>query len=380
MNRTIKQDPPWPHAALAEPDRQVIRKPVLFWLLQTGGWSAFGGAMYLWALSYQDAGDAFVNKLLLVGLGFLLTLAARSLFRIARRSPRSPLAIASLLVVVSFVGAVLWRETHFVAFQLYLDWRSGSTLDVALAWIPIGTLLYDSFVLLAWSLLYFVINNTLELERQAQRLREAEGLAYEARLRALRAQIEPHFLFNTLNSISTLVAEGEGASARAMIARLSDFFRLTLERSDSGEISIAEELEFVRRYLEIEQARFGERLKVIIDAPAELQGARVPTLVLQPLVENAVKHGILGRESGGVLAIRITRNHGSLRLSVTDDGAGSSSVLPSGSGRGLAITRARLAAVYGDAARFDLSRSDGGGTAASIEIPYRTADQAELTS
>jgi two-component system sensor histidine kinase AlgZ len=125
----------------------------------------------------------------------------------------------------------------------------------------------------------------VELEKQRERATKAEARAQEARLAALRSQLEPHFLFNTLNAISTLVAEGQNPDAVRMIARLSDFLRLTLDTVNTSEITVAEELEFVRRYLEIEQVRFGDRLQVTIDAQPETMAALVPALVLQPLVE-----------------------------------------------------------------------------------------------
>src|SRR5262249_18784247 len=156
-----------------------------------------------------------------------------------------------------------------------------------------GTLMYDGFVLLAWCLLYSAITNWMQLEDQRERAIRAEGMAQAARLQALQSQLEPHFLFNTLNAISTLVVDGRTADAARMITRLSDFLRLTLETTDTPEISLAEELEFARRYLDIEQVRFGSRLRVIIDAQPDAMGGMVPALVLQPLIENAVKHGVL---------------------------------------------------------------------------------------
>ena len=284
--------------------------------------------------------------------------------------------MVSILVVltVSFAGAAIWRETHTLLFQLYYRAQTSGSTPIELVAIPLGTLLYDGFVLLAWSLLYFAINDWTELREQRERAVKAETMAQAARLRALQSQLQPHFLFNTLNAISTLVVEGQTAAAARMIARLSDYLRLTLETTSTPEIPVAEELEFVRRYLEIEQVRFGTRLHVTIKAQPEAMRGLVPALVLQPLVENAVKHGVLTREHGGSVTVTAEQKNGALRLCVSDDGPGlpqdGSAVL----GVGLSNTATRLSELYGDASRFSLCASPAGGLAATIEIPFRAAD------
>lgn len=270
-------------------------KRELFWWLQALGWSAFGVLMFVWGLDYWRPIDAFINKLLMVGLGFAITMAFRAVFRRMRAASVPHFVTALVVAVLAFAGAAVWIEIGFALFQACLSLAYIGQLQVHPSKIPVGTLLYQGFVLLTWSLLYFGINAVLELEQEKRRASAAEALAHQARLEALRSQLEPHFLFNTLNAISTLVVEGENAQAAKMIARLSDFLRLTLETVERPEISVAEELEFVRRYLEIEQVRFGDRLRVTIEAAPEVMSNRVPALLLQPLVENAALHGV---ESG----------------------------------------------------------------------------------
>lgn len=347
------------------------REALLFWVLQTAGWIAFGVVMYAWGLSYWSPKDAFVNKSLLVTIGFLVTLVFRIIYRAARNRGLQPVASAALIGLVSFCGAVLWRESHAILLQLYSSTATGGKRTLQLSAISLGTWLYDGFVLLAWSLLYYAINGWRELENEKCRTKVAEDTARAAKLRALQSQLEPHFLFNTLNAISTLVAEGQNAAASRMIVRLSDFLRLTLGASDTPEISVAEELDFVRSYLEIEQIRFGGRLKVSIEAEPAAMNGMVPALVLQPLVENAVKHGVLPREQGGAIAVRIAKSHGVLHLSVGDDGTGLSREL-SKQGIGLRNTAARLAELYGGKSCFSLSSSLAGGVTASIELPFRS--------
>jgi two-component system, LytTR family, sensor kinase len=350
-----------------------FRTTSLFWILQVGGWLAFGVAMFAWGLDYFNPRDALVNKALLVITGFAVTLILRSLYRRVRARSRTPLATALLIFLFSFTGAAIWREVQNLLFQVYASAAIGRNVAVRLVAIPLGTLMYDGFVLFTWSLLYYGVNDWVEIERQRERATKAEAMAHAARLRALQSQLEPHFLFNTLNAISTLVVEGQNSDAARMIARLSDFLRLSLETSDTPEISVAEELEFVRRYLEIEQVRFGDRLKVAIEAPADAMNGLVPALVLQPLVENAVKHGVLPREKGGSVTVTVARNNGALQLRVADDGPGLPEGAPVAPAVGLSNTAARLAVLYADKASFSLDSSPDGGVTATMEIPFRTA-------
>src|SRR5205823_9799095 len=172
-------------------------------------------------------------------------------------------------------------------------------------------------------------------------------------------QLKPHFLFNTLNSISALMYSDVEA-ADAMLARLSDFLRLMLDREMDQEVTLQEELEFVRRYLEIEKIRFDERLTIEVDVARDIQQARVPTLALQPLVENAIHHGIAPRPRGGSIAIRARRDDGRLHISVSDDGIGVRDEHPR-ERIGLANTRARLQRLYGDDQQLSFTVSPGGG-------------------
>lgn len=329
--------------------------------------------MFTWGLDFMSPRYALVNKSLLVVTGLTLTLVFRVLFRRLRKNSRSSIATIVGLFAVSFTGAAVWREIHTLLFQAYYSARETGSVSARFVRIPLGTLLYDGFVLVAWSLLYFAINDWMELEKQRERATKAEAMAHAARLRALQSQLEPHFLFNTLNAISTLVVEGQNADASRMIARLSDFLRLTLETTDTPEIPVAEEIEFVRRYLEIEQVRFGSRLRVTINAQPEAMSAMVPALVLQPLVENAVKHGVLTHEQGGSVSVTAEQNNGTIRLCVADDGPGMPQNRVAVRGVGLSNTATRLSELYGDAARLSLDHSSTGGLAVTIEIPFRSA-------
>ncbi|MEI8341828.1 MAG: histidine kinase, partial [Verrucomicrobiota bacterium] len=192
-------------------------------------------------------------------------------------------------------------------------------------------------------------------ERERQTLELTAGLA-QARLDALKMQIQPHFLFNALNSIAALVHK-DPVAADEMIGALSEFLRCTLAGSARQEVSLLEELEFVRRYLAIELVRFGDRLQCEQDVPPETFGALVPMLILQPLVENAVRHGLSSVTGPARLTIRARRERDTLKIIVADNGPGSGS--DAGEGIGLANTRARLQELHGNRAQVEI-RTDGG--------------------
>ncbi|MFL5311950.1 MAG: sensor histidine kinase [Myxococcales bacterium] len=211
------------------------------------------------------------------------------------------------------------------------------------------------------------------LRRVALRASQLEtGLAL-ARLQALEARLQPHFLFNTLNAISALVHLNP-ASADRMIGRLGELLRAALKAGAGQEVQLRDEVEFVRGYLEIEQARFPDRLQVDFQVDEAALDARLPSLVLQPLVENAVRHGIAQRATPGRIAISAVHDAGMLRLEVCDDGPGLHGQIREGVG--LSATRERLLRLYGPGQRITVDARPGGGVRATLTIPYRIAGEA----
>jgi two-component system LytT family sensor kinase len=199
---------------------------------------------------------------------------------------------------------------------------------------------------------------------------ELEGRLSEARLEALRLQVHPHFLFNTLNAISAFV-EGDPERARWMIARLGELLRRTLDGGTAAELPLTRELDLLAPYLEIQRIRFGERLSIEVEVPDGAADALIPTLMLQPLVENAVEHGVSRRTDAARVRLRAVRDGDRLRLEVADNGPGPIGGR-AGDGIGLGNTRARLAGLYGSAARLQLTGAPDG-TVVTIELPFRTA-------
>jgi len=204
------------------------------------------------------------------------------------------------------------------------------------------------------------------------RAADLERRLAEAKLMALQMQLNPHFLFNTLHTISALMHR-DVEQADRMLARLSELLRLALENTDANEVPLRDELDFLRRYLEIEQTRFGGRLEVRFEVASDTIEAMVPNLLLQPLVENAIRHGIEPHRKRGLIVLRSCRDGPQLRLEVRDNGAGLGSQLPPRLGVGLGNTQARLAHLYGHAQRLDLAQSPGGGFTVTVTIPVRAA-------
>jgi sensor histidine kinase YesM len=201
----------------------------------------------------------------------------------------------------------------------------------------------------------------------------------EAQLKALKMQLHPHFLFNTLNSIAALQRTDTRAAGK-MIARLGDFLRMTLENTSAQEVALKEEIDFLRCYLDIELIRFGDRLKIEMEIEPETLDALVPNLVLQPIVENAIKHAIAPRSESGKLSIRAARENGTLKLQIEDDGPGltdkkdtSSIEVRNGKGIGLKTTRARLEQLYGADYKLDLVTAAEKGLLVKVEIPYKAS-------
>jgi two-component system LytT family sensor kinase len=211
--------------------------------------------------------------------------------------------------------------------------------------------------------------------RRKLRIREMEAAQLSAQLAkaqldALRHQLEPHFLFNTLNTIAGLIREGRDGAAVTMIAGLSDLLRRVLDDSNRQEISFGEELEFLENYLEIQKMRFADRLQIMMDVPRELYPAQVPSLMLQPIVENAIQHGICKRVNGGAIRIVARNLQGMLTVSVHNDGPGMNGDEANG-GIGLSNVRSRLQSLYGSSGLLSIKDHLMGGVEVVLSVPYR---------
>jgi two-component system LytT family sensor kinase len=258
--------------------------------------------------------------------------------------------------------------------QLLLQpWGYAKITQFGTTWFSVFYGEFHLFLILYAAIL--AISHTLESSRRlAQRETEAARLNEQlsrAQLDGLRRQLEPHFLFNTLNAIAGLVRETRNDAAVSMIVGLSDLLRRVLDGSDKQEVSLGEEMEFLETYLDIQKTRFAERLQFSVDVPREFFSARVPSLILQPVVENAIQHGIDKRAAGGTIRITAARDNGSLTLSVYNDGPR----IPQDweqlrSGVGIANVRTRLHSLYGSACSLNIRNHDRG-VEVLLSVPYK---------
>jgi sensor histidine kinase YesM len=255
----------------------------------------------------------------------------------------------------------------------------------------LGVFYLDATLLGAWSALYYAINFYLQIEDQNDQLIRLENQATQAQLAMLRYQLNPHFLFNTLNSISTLVLLKQTEPANAMLSRLSSFLRYTLVNKPSARVTVAQEVETLKLYLDIERMRFEERLRTTFHIDPATEDCLLPSLLLQPLVENAIKYAVTPQESGAEITIATQLVGPTLRITVSDTGPGLQSPTtdnrlsgmtydggePVSTGVGLSNIRDRLSQAYGDRHRFDTLEPVEGGFAVLIEIPAEHREAVE---
>ena len=340
-----------------------------FWTLQGVGW---GGYLLLRSVSTISNGapmSALAPGIIESIIGYCTTLLLSTLYGYYRRLPRIS---GVLLTVVTLAGAT------FLAAVLngfsYSIIKENPGLNIGLV---LGQLFINFTVLAGWSALYFGINFYLIVEEQSDQLVMLESQASSAQLAMLRYQLNPHFLFNTLNSISTLVLLKETERANAMLSRLADFLRFTLVYEPTALVTVAQEVQTLKLYLEIEKMRFEKRLRPVFDIDPRAERARLPSLLLQPLVENAIKYAVTPSEEGAEIAVSARLVGERVRISVSDTGPGliENKLGPSlSTGVGLANIRDRLAQAYGPDHRFDARSTPGGGFAVEIEIPYQLED------
>ncbi|MEN9924767.1 MAG: hypothetical protein RL268_893, partial [Pseudomonadota bacterium] len=231
------------------------------------------------------------------------------------------------------------------------------------------------FLLLAWAALYFAMVTAEQARAAERREGEYKRAAKAAELRSLRYQVNPHFLFNTLNSLSSLVMTGRGQAAEKMIQALSSFYRRSLAEDPTSDVALDQEVALQRAYLEIESARFPDRLVTRFDIPAALETATVPGMILQPLVENAVKYAVAPTRKPVTVTIAAREDEGALIVEVSDNGPGAAKGGKSGFGIGLANVRDRLEARYGAQASLTAGPAPDGGWQALLRLPLERHDR-----
>jgi LytS/YehU family sensor histidine kinase len=340
----------------------------LFWLLQTGGWLAYFALNFLAAIGYGKPWQYVYVSLSSAVFGFVITSILRYGYRRVAALPTGRmLGIAgALMLVATALYAKVFAE---VVFGYCWDCRPSSVFGY------IGYFGSALYVMLSWSGLYFGIKWSRELVRERETALKATAMAHEAQLKMLRYQLNPHFLFNTLNAISTLILDRQGDTANRMVTGLSGFLRHTLDSDPMQRVSLGEELAALERYLSIEQLRFGDRLRLAIHVSDEARRAEVPSLILQPLIENCIKYAVSKRIDGGGIEIAAEVKQGVLEMAVRDDGPGSADACRSGNGHGvgLANTRERLRVLFGERQSVSVRNLEPQGLEVMLRIPYQPA-------
>jgi two-component system, LytTR family, sensor kinase len=340
-----------------------------FWPLQILGWSVYTGGIFVSMIGRFREAQVIAYNLVFLGsmlaASFVLRVICRRLFSGTAGLPRA------------MFKAALWSGVCAVPCGIIPEWAAAiagedsfNRMALLRAWGPV---VYSAVVLTAWSGLYLGIKHYRFFEAERERARQAEALARRARLQALQLQLHPHFLFNTLNAISTLIVECRSAAANHMLGQLAAFLRVTLNDLAAPEIPLSREVSNIKVYLDIEKARLGERLEVKFSIAPDVEGAMVPALLLQPLAENAIRHGITPRLEGGKLTIEAERAGTRLQVRVCDNGVGAG-LRTAQRGLGLANTIERLRVLYGNDHRLAVRWPDEGGCVVDVEMPYSTSD------
>ncbi len=342
-----------------------------FWILQSIGWTGYFTLRSLSGFANSQGWMWLVHTLLLTATGYSLTLLIASLFR-------RLITMRPVWTLVLSLAAVALAATAFSVIETwsYATFLKPTSRPAGVEYL--GAILLNFSLLAAWAALYYGINYFLLLEEQIDQRERLESQASTAQLAMLRYQLNPHFLFNTLNSISTLVLLKQTERANAMLARLSSFLRYTLVNEPTAKVTLAQEVETLKLYLEIEKMRFEDRMRPHFKIESETIGARLPSLLLQPLIENAIKYAVTPNENGADIWLTARREGAAVRIEVADNGGGENEglVASPSTGVGLANIRDRLSQAYGAGHRFETRKNERGGFSVIVEIPYETGDKA----
>jgi len=303
-------------------------------------------------------------------------LATAFVMRLGHRFP--PVKLRPLATWPAHLAACASIGLIFAAWAAWLD-LAFNPYGYSLIRRPFAPLWFDRFDngILSYLVLYtavlalgYVLDSRARIAYQQTETARLNEQLSKAQLDALRHQIEPHFLFNSLNAVAGLVREGRNDDAVSTIAGLSDFLRRVLEDSTRQQVPLSEEMEFAQRYLDIQKVRFVERLQLSVDVPQELLLAQVPPLILQPIVENAIKHGIAKRAQGGAIRIAASRSNGRLTLSVYNDGPRLPASGEARDGIGISNMRTRLQSLYGDEFELSMQNREPDGVEVSVSVPF----------
>ncbi len=343
----------------------------LFWVLHSAGWTGFALVYYIGSFLHDVRSIWIFVILLNAYAGWLLTIPLRYIFRWARR--QSPLKMILTVIASCYFVALVWAVVKNVNYwEIY---KHGYRPE---EWYMYFTNTINSLIMIGcWSGVYFGIKNFQMLQKEKQNALKASTMAHQAHIKMLRYQLNPHFLFNTLNAISTLILLKENDSAETMVSRLSDFLRYSLDNDPIKRVPLGQEIKALRLYLEIEKVRFDDRLDVGWDIEPNCEAALVPSMILQPIIENAIKHAISKMEEGGRIDITARSFGNDLLMDVADNGPGAdikNGQLTRENGVGLANIQDRLQSLYQRNFAFSIEHNKPNGVRVRIRIPYEVND------
>lgn len=355
--------------SIALPRTFGVSRERLFWLLHLGGWSAYFCQGLLAAIAHGKASGYWVVPATAAVAGAVSTLGLRYLLRACWTMPPRWL-LATMLVPVLCCSAIM----DLVSRQALLEFCEACRPTNRASFVAYS--LGYIYVVLSWVGLYVGIKLYRQLQDESKRVLAARSMAHQAQLKMLRYQLNPHFLFNTLNAISTLVLDRDNATANRMVQGLSAFLRHSLDNDPMQRVTLRQELDALTLYLDIEKVRFAERLRIETAIEEDCWRALLPSLLLQPLVENAIKYAVARRVEGGMLRIEARRSGAQLELKVIDDGPGCGGIegsqWPPGKGVGLRNTRERLQVLYGEHAELTVHNLEQG-IEVTLQMPFETS-------
>ena len=346
--------------------RMAIAIVILFWAAQFASLSVMRLVRMPEAEAWANIGarGMVTACAILTSIGILFILRARRSTTLLRR--------VLLAIALAVAGAAIHSAVNMTVFYLIMPTIRDTELNLWNFMISMPMLMNDFvWYYAAISVLLLALTYGEDVVEKERRIAALEAQANSAQLKALRYQLNPHFLFNTLNSVASLISKRESGDAEAMVVNLSDFLRSTLRMDAAREIPLSEEIQLQSLYLDIEKIRFPQRLKVSIDVPENLRDALVPNLITQPLIENAIKYGVARSSEPVHLEIAAREAGGRLALEIRDDGGNAVEAGPSGTRVGLSNVARRLALHFGDAARLDAGPRPEGGFSARLILPLR---------
>jgi len=345
-----------------------------FWTLQIAGWLGYAIIVFLAIVRPQIHQETFnlsgqlLNLVIETLSGFILSYLQWLLIQKIVHLPFNRTLFYSFLSAATL--GVIFNIIKLSAYKIIIyQQRWNETWDMLEFG---GWLLFSLSTMFVWTSIFFVMLYNTKLQKEHEMLLRAQTATKEAQLQMLRYQLNPHFMFNTMNAISTLIYKNENEKANEMLDKLCGFFRYSLDKNDKSKTTLRKELELLELYLSIEKVRFGNRLTININICDEVMNGQVPCMFLQPLVENSIKYAIELRKKGGIISIEAANVNNKLLLKVIDNGQDLNENVRSGFGIGMSNTKARLDAMFNSDYSVTIDENFNHGTTVSITIPFET--------